>query len=210
MTAEIDVLKKYGKLTPIKPIGKNKHGKIIWECFCDCGKTTQTLAVYLRNGDTSSCGCFGKEQRIKSVTKHGHSRKTSEYEIWKGMNARCNNINHISYNNYGGRGVKICERWTYYANFFADMGPKPSPNHSLDRFPDIDGNYEPTNCRWATEYQQSRNKRNNRWFEKNGTKMIMEDWASYFHVDASTLIEHLRTKTFDEIFSFYSRKLNLN
>jgi len=197
---------KYGRLTPIEVIGRNKHGKIIWKCLCDCGNYTETLAVYLRSGDTASCGCFGKEQRIKSVTTHGASRKLPEYEIWKGIRARCYNPNHESYANYGGRGIKMSERWDDFTNFLIDMGQRPTKKHSVDRFPNIDGDYSPDNCRWATDYQQSRNKRNNRWFEYQGKKMILADWAKLFCVDQSTLWEHLKTKSFLEIVSFYSRK----
>lgn len=158
---------KFHRLMVIKEIGRNKHGKIIWQCMCDCGNTTETLGVYLRNGDTKSCGCFGIEQRILKVKKHGLSRKKiSAYETWKGMNARCNN-------------------------------------------PNMDGDYSPENCRWATDYQQSRNKRNNRWFDHAGKKMIMEDWAKYFNIHMSTLWEHLKTKTFEEIYNFYLLKNKL-
>ena len=202
--------KKFHRLMVLKEIGRNKHGKIIWQCMCDCGNTTETLGVYLRNGDTKSCGCFGIEQRILKVKKHGMSRKKiSAYETWKGMNARCNNPNHKKYPDYGGRGIKVCDRWKDFNLFFEDMGHKPTKSHSLDRFPDMDGDYSSENCRWATDYQQSRNKRNNRWFDHAGKKMIMEDWAKYFNIHMSTLWEHLKTKTFEEIYNFYSLKNKL-
>lgn len=203
--------KKFTKLTVIEFVGKNKHGKLIWKCKCDCGKIIETLGVYLRNGDTNSCGCYGKEQRFKSLFKHGLSRKNNtEYEIWKGMKARCYNKNHKGYSKYGGRGIKVCIRWERsFLAFLKDMGKRPSPQHSLDRYPNMNGDYEMVNCRWATPDQQSRNKRSNRFFTKNGQTMVMEDWAKYFRVDQSTLHEHLKTKDFDSIFSFYSKKNQL-
>lgn len=199
---------KFNKLLVIAAAGKNKHGKLQWKCLCDCGKTTITLGVYLRNGDTNSCGCYGKEQRSKSVFKHGLSHKNNpEYEIWKGMKARCYNKNHIAYPNYGGRGVKVCLKWKgSFLKFIKDVGKRPSPKYSLDRYPNTNGNYESCNFRWATPEQQSRNKRNNRYYTFGTKTLIMEDWAKIFKVDQSTLWEHLETKSFATVYEFYSKK----
>lgn len=196
---------KFGKLTVLSEAGKDKHGKKRYLCLCECGKETTTTGTYLRNGDTNSCGCYGKERRRVSRIIHGQSHKTSEYDIWKAMKQRCANQNNIGFQNYGGRGVSVCERWaTSFKNFFEDMGPRPTPEHSIDRFPDMDGNYEPANCRWATPEEQTRNKRNNVWIEYQGRKMIMEDWATFFNIDQSTLWERLKTTDFDILYKYYT------
>lgn len=101
-----------------------------------------------------SCGC----QRGKATRKHGESRRTPEYEAWKGMNSRCNTATHKRFAYYGARGITVCERWQSFENFLADMGRRPSPKHSLDRI-DVNGNYEPTNCRWTTQDIQLHNRR---------------------------------------------------
>lgn len=200
--------KKFSKLTVLEYIGLNKHGKKMYKCMCDCGKVTTTLGVYLRNGDTNSCGCYGEEQRRKSRLIHGLSRKNNaEYEIWKGMKARCYNKNHIGYPKYGGAGIRVCIKWNRSFNaFIKDMGKRPTPKHSLDRYPNMNGNYEPANCRWATDAEQSRNKRNNRYYTYDSTSMVLKDWAKYFRVNASTLSEHLETKSFETVYEFYSKK----
>ena len=192
----------------LKFIGRNKHSKKIYECQCECGKIKTICVAELNNGDTKSCGCLGAENRVKSITKHGLSRKgNSEYEIWKGMKARCYNKNHSKYADYGGRGIIVCERWKHsFNNFITDVGLRPSELHSIDRFPNTSGHYEPGNTRWATDEQQSRNKRNNRYYFFGTRKLVMEDWAKIFHVDQSTLWEHLKTKSIEEMLVFYYKK----
>jgi len=205
--SQISFSEKYGRLLVIKEIGRNKHGKKMYECLCDCGNTINSLGVYLRNGDTKSCGCYGQDMRKKSVLKHGqsHNKLCDEYQIWKAIRQRCLNPKHASYWRYGGRGIFICERWNDFSNFLADMGKRPSKGHSIDRI-DNNGNYEPKNCRWATVNEQSRNKKNNRWYEYDGLKMILEDWASFWGIDQSTLHEHLESKTIEQIANFYKKK----
>jgi hypothetical protein len=115
-------------------------------------------------GLTQSCGCLAREQTKKRMLRHGESPaggwnlESPEYRIWVAMRQRCRDPRHGSFKYYGGRGIAVCERWKSYENFLADMGRKPSPAHSLDRI-DNDGNYEPTNCRWATRTEQNKNKR---------------------------------------------------
>ncbi len=137
-----------------------------WICLCECGQTKTVRQDGLRSGATQSCGCL-RNDRVKEActvhgerTKHGHA--SPEYGSWRQMLTRCNNPNIKNWDDYGGRGITVCKRWAEsYPAFLEDMGRRPSPNHSLDRYPNPDGNYEPGNCRWADDYQQSQNRRNN-------------------------------------------------
>lgn len=150
---------KYGRLT-IQKIHKSKHSKA--ECLCECGNTKTVFLDNLKRGKTNSCGCLYSETRGRygyADYKHGESNKTVEYRTWKSMKSRCYNKNNKDYPNYGGRGIIVCERWLHsYENFLEDIGRKPSKEYSIDRI-DVNGNYEPNNCRWATPYEQRINQR---------------------------------------------------
>ena len=138
-----------------------------WVCICDCGNENIVPMSSLRAGNSTSCGCYLEECRIgneRSLT-HGDARRDAiapEFHTWRAMRRRCQDPNDRDYQDYGGRGISVCDRWSSYENFIADMGRKPSKWHSIDRYPDNDGNYEPGNCRWATASQQRRNTRINR------------------------------------------------
>jgi hypothetical protein len=117
--------------------------------------------------------------------------QTKEYRTWGHIRNRCNNKNSAAYRLYGARGIKVCERWKKFENFLADMGPSPSPSHSIDRI-DNDGNYEPGNCRWATTQEQAANKRNNVRFTFHGVTRIKEEWAKHFGICAKKVDVRLR------------------
>jgi hypothetical protein len=128
-----------------------------WRCRCDCGQERIVPQLALRSGKSTSCGC----RRAESCTRHGHNRKgraTPTWQCWASMLYRCRSPKATGYKNYGGRGITVCERWHDFRNFLADMGERPD-GMSLDRWPDNNGNYEPGNCRWATEVQQKLNTR---------------------------------------------------
>lgn len=136
----------------------------IWRCRCDCGNEVDVRAYSLKVGKTKSCGCLNDEQRVitgRAKATHGATTgraETREYVAWKAMIQRCEYAGASSYPQYGGRGIRVCEAWRRsFEKFFADMGPKPSAIHSMDRI-DSTGNYEPGNCRWATRTEQNRNR----------------------------------------------------
>lgn len=129
-----------------------------WVCRCDCGNEVSVRAKDLRSGTTKSCGCYRQSRMQTLGLKHGHAASRSPtYASWQAMRERCENSHNAAYNKYGGRGIKVCERWLTFENFLADMGERPKGT-SIDRFPNRDGDYEPGNCRWATATEQSRNR----------------------------------------------------
>lgn len=159
MTAFLDISgQKFGRLTAKSAI-RSPRGTH-WVCLCDCGKSTTVYLGDLRMKKTVSCGCW----KLSLNLTHGHARrnlKTREYQTWKSMIQRCLNPKKNSYKAYGGCGIKVCTRWRQFANFLADMGPRPK-NKSIDRYPNKFGNYEPGNCRWATGSEQQHNRRPNK------------------------------------------------
>lgn len=146
---------RFGKLTVIAEAGLYMGRRVVWRCLCDCGRETVARGDCLRSGVTKSCGCLRKEL----PTTHGLT-DSPEYHSWCSMKGRCLNPNDQEARNYSERGITVCDRWlSSFEAFYEDMGPRPSPTHSLDRYPDKDGNYEPDNCRWATATEQVRNRR---------------------------------------------------
>lgn len=145
---------RFGRLTAISEAGLYQSRRVLWLCRCDCGAEIVARGDCLRSGVTKSCGCLRKEL----PTTHGLT-DTPEYNSWCSMRARCLNPNDQEAHNYSARGIAVCDRWSdNFEAFYGDMGPRPSPSHSLDRI-DTDGNYEPGNCRWATATEQVRNRR---------------------------------------------------
>jgi len=166
MSARIDLTGHiFHYLTVIRYGGNNKKGKATWECICKCGKNVVANGIDLRRGECKSCGCFKSENAKRLYTTHG-MKHTPEFKAWSHIKQRCYNKNYCGYKNYGMKGIKMCDSWlNSFETFFADMGKRPSSKHSIDRFPDKAGNYDPDNCRWATMKQQQNNRTNNRIFE---------------------------------------------
>lgn len=173
--------------------GKDKNGwnitRLVADYRCDCGKVF-SMQCRSENG-TKSCGCYAKEVARKLLTgnqnrtKHGLSNSAT-HKSWSGMKARCQNQNHREYPRYGGRGITVCESWILFENFLKDMGECPE-GCSIDRI-DNDGNYEPSNCRWATDKEQARNRRSSRLLTVDGVTKTVAEWSEHENATKATNI----------------------
>ena len=178
---------RWGKLEYIKEAPKiDRYRKVI--CRCDCGTVITAILTNLRRGNTLSCGCLQKERAASAKYIHGY-RNTTTYKSWTEMRGRCKNESNHAYYRYGGRGIKVCNRWSSFILFLKDMGECP-PNMSIDRI-DNDGDYEPGNCRWATKKEQARNTSRNIIIEYKGEKKCLASWAESCGIKAATLRKRL-------------------
>lgn len=180
--------KTFGRLTVLREA--DHCGSVRqWLCQCSCGQQTTVRQGQLISGKTTSCGCLHREVIGKIRRTHGQS-SIPEYKIWKGMRQRCTNPAEKSYPRYGGRGIVVCSEWNEsFETFFADMGPRPSPRHSIDRI-DNDKGYQPDNCRWSLPAEQNSNTRANRKITYNGETRLLSEWAHRIGVSPSLL--HMR------------------
>jgi hypothetical protein len=180
---------KFGRLEVQEFAGTNKHHQSMWNCICDCGNTTKVSIGALGSGNTRSCGCLQRESRSLSNTKHGHARRgalSKAYTVYRNMKQRCYDLNHHKYRDYGGRGIKVCDRWLEsFENFYDDMGDCPK-GMSLDR-KDNDGAYSKKNCRWATNEEQANNTRGNKLITYGGQTMTLANWARSLSIARMTL-----------------------
>lgn len=187
---------RHGRLLVVERMpnkGVASKAKAMWRCVCDCGNETVVDGNSLKTGNTKSCGCWkalnGKIMAKDLNRSHGMS-KNPIYYIWDSMMQRCRNQHHKSFMNYGGRGIKVCDDWLTFENFYADMGDPP-PGKSLDRI-DCNGDYSPGNCRWSTQKQQGRNKRTNRLIAFQGQTLTLGAWAERSGIHRVTLSDRLK------------------
>lgn len=202
MTKLIDLTgQRFGRLTILSKDPVSKNGQVRWLCRCDCGNEKVIIGTSIRGGVTLSCGCLSREITSKVRTTHGHTRgsakdsrrSTPEWQAWRAMISRCTNPNRRDNKHYLDRGITVSPRWiNNFENFYADMGDRPSPQHSIDRI-DVNGGYTPGNVKWSTVIEQRLNRRkfsnNTSGFpgvNKKGTK-----WCARINIDGNGKKTHL-------------------
>ena len=191
---------KFGRLTVLYDFYNDKVNKDhhYCHCICDCENKTEvdTKAIYLKSGKTKSCGCYSKEHPAHQI--HGMSN-TRFFKIWMSMKYRCYNRNSEDYKNYGGRGIKVCDRWLelftnfkedMYESYLAHVDKYGEKDTSIDRI-DADGNYCKENCRWATQETQQNNRRNNHLVEYNNEVHTLAEWGKLFNISSLTILDRL-------------------
>lgn len=189
---------KVGRLTVLELFGKRQRTAratsfhYFWKCICQCGQMTVVDGSFLGHQDysTKSCGCLISENVAVRQTTHGLTW-SPEYRVWSGMLSRCRDKNNHAWDNYGGRGILVCERWWDFMNFIADMGPRPTLRHTIERR-NNNGNYQPDNCYWATFLQQARNRRGLHMVTLDGQEMCISEWAERVKLPFRVLFDRLR------------------
>lgn len=195
MVAPLEISgQRYGRLVAIRRV-ENRGRRTVWLFSCDCGSMKEIQLENVRAG-ISSCGCLRIEKtRERSIT-HGHKVDRKESPTLKSYNhakSRCYNPNDPKYPQYGGRGIRMCDAWRDdFLTFLSDMGEKPL-GKTLDRV-DVNGHYEPRNCRWATTYQQARTRTDNVLVEHEGMKLVLKDFAALMGVSYKPLHARIRYK----------------
>lgn len=176
---------KFTRLTAIEIVGRyEKNADKIWKCICDCGSIRNVLAANLKKGNTKSCGCLHSEvssKTYKNLNKTHGKTGTKVYDAWGSMFDRCS-PNSKNHNTYFDRGIKVCERWKKFENFYADVGEPPGKTFSLDRIDNNKG-YEPGNVRWATVLQQANNRTTNKYIMHEGEKLTFAEFSRLTGID---------------------------
>ena len=163
---------------------------LLIQCACDCGVIRAMNKYSVSSGRAASCGCFRREHSSVMWRKHGKAESV-EFATWLKIRNRCNNTRDISYKNYGGRGITVCERWEHsFENFYADMGDRQSNQYSIDRI-DNNGNYEPSNCKWATRSEQAKNRRQ-KHYEHAGKKLTLLEWSAKTGIARGVMYSRIR------------------
>jgi hypothetical protein len=212
MGKKVDISeKRFGRLVVIKDAYSRKN-RWYWLCKCDCGNEITVLSNSLLSCNTTSCGCQQRETTSEVFTKHGQSKTgkvSAEYRIWTAMKTRCYNPKHRHYKYYGGKGISVCDRWlNSFENFLADMGKRPSTSHSIDRYPDTNGNYELNNCRWATIEEQGQNRTSNRKIIYKGEEMTIGEFIKSLGIKGqkSTIYYQLTVRTPEQVAQMFQVK----
>lgn len=189
--------KKFGRLLVLKETDERKDRRIVYKCLCDCGNITFVTGKNLRNGNTKSCGCLSVDKLKQRSTIHGKTN-TKLFHVWCDVRRRCNNSNRGDYKYYGGRGIKVCDEWLHDFMAFYDwaMNNGYNDNLTIDRI-DVNGNYEPNNCRWITHKEQCNNRRSNVLLTYKGKTQNMTQWAKELNISYST-IKHRHSKGWND------------
>lgn len=189
--------KRFGSLTVLWLGGRYQGGNLYWRCECDCGNYTNTMGINLKNGKSVSCGrCEASKRATERNYKHG-GFGTRLYEIWRQMHRRCYGEGTKAYPLYGGRGITVCEQWKEYEPFMEwALANGYEDGLTIDRI-NVDGNYCPANCRWATPKEQSNNRRSNRKVSYKGETHTVSEWADIYMVDQRKLWQRLNTRNWD-------------
>lgn len=193
MTRALDLSgQRFGSWTAVERVlaARRGNGEAVWVCVCDCGTRRELGTGQLKSGHSRSCGCGSRKKTGDRSRTHG-MKGTPEYACWRAMKTRCYNKANPGYRHYGARGIAVCDRWREsFDNFLKDMGKRPSAKHSIDRI-NVNGNYEPTNCRWATQLVQMQNTRVSRVVELRGERRSVSYWARTIGVSAQTIYRRL-------------------
>lgn len=179
----------YGFLKVLRRVGSNKKGNATWRCRCTCGEEVVVPSDKLRGGLKKSCALNGHMYRDPSKPEW----HALTYRSWDGMRERCLNKSCKNYPNYGGRGIKIAPRWNDYHTFLVDMGKRPSKDLTIERI-DVNGDYEPGNCRWATRAEQSRNMRNSVFVTYQGKRMLLIDLVAELGLSKQVVYQRLKLR----------------
>ena len=190
--AESLVGQRFGYLVVLRREGRHRK-YAVWRCACDCGKECVARSDRLRHGRKKACGISGHhwKEYLKDRPPSFTTQHPDEYASWRKMHERCADKHRHNYKNYGARDIKVCERWKVFENFFIDLGPKPTKVHTLERV-DNDGNYEPTNCRWATREEQRRNMTCSVYVEHNGQRRLLMDVVAEIGVKRAVVSGRLK------------------
>lgn len=199
--------KRFGKLVVVSFAGNSNNGHSKWNCICDCGKECVSFSTNLIRGMANSCGCIKSSVLGIATTTHGKS-KTRMFKIWVGIKKRCYNENSKSYKWYGGKGVRVCKSWLEgFQNFYNDMIDGYSDTLTLER-ENPNGDYEKSNCKWATYTEQARNKTNSVYYEVNGERKTLAEWSEITGVNSSTISNRIKVGwPSDRIFDKPKRKV---
>lgn len=180
------IYKKFGRLTVLEECKERKGGKKVYKCICDCGNIKNVMGTSLRDGTTRSCGCLARENTRKRSITHGQSH-TRLYKIHNNIKDRCCNANSKDYPNYGGRGIKVWDEWLKFKGFYDwSMSNGYNDTLTIDRI-DVDGNYEPSNCRWVDMKTQQNNRRNNVYLTYKNKTQTMSQWADELRISVQTI-----------------------
>jgi hypothetical protein len=187
---------RFGRLVVVSRAENIRPKVARWLCICDCGGHATANGLCLKFGYTKSCGCLINDVLKDRNTKHGRS-KSDTHRIWCGIKTRCNNPNADSYKGYGGRGIKICDKWAdSFEAFLVDMGERPSKQHSIERI-DVNGNYEPSNCKWILNKDQTSNMRSNVFVTHDGKTLTMAQWERETGIKAYVITDRIRNLGWD-------------